>query len=482
MLISRNFEENLAETVFVQAWKGHKILKLLLFDTLNGLYYIYNPFIKELSTFDMSSLIDFSAFNKDRLRNIHRYPLYVNIFKNFVYCKVTEDLKFGLICGELIESIGKSLNATVKYVEPETGRDFGAIVNGKTSGGIREIEEQRVDISTTMRGLAFFNNATQMLYLTSITEMKMSFIVPNEYYRPEIKIFPHEFFDKLTCALIGASFVTILLFTYILIYFNSKASPKIGFKTLFFTYFAIAVNSTVHNLPKNNIFRKMAATVFLVFLILNSSYQGLIITALNVNKGRNLQTMNEILINNLTIFIPINLERLIHEYSVLPKETVARRLYDKAIISEINTLPKVQFVAEKRDAAILVPTFYFPAFKNAHLNPYSGTSYLHELPECAYQYHMSAVTQRNSPYIERFNDIILRLVAAGLINHQKDVGKGELDLAYIRLVKAKLLQEKKIRLISMDELWFLFMCYGIMLCFAAAVLFIEVIANFLLKF
>lgn len=483
MLVAKNVEKETAEGVFAEAWKPHKMLRMVIIDTENRCYYLYNPFINETSRYDISTEIDFAAHHWARLRNLNGYPLKINIFTNFVYCKVSDDLtKFSLICGEIAYSIGAYMNATLVYVEPAEGRDFGAIGNGRLSGGIKEVEEQRVDISVTIRGVAFFYNATQLLMLPTITIMKCSFIVPNEFYPPEIKILPYEFFDKVTVILIGVSFTVLLFMTFILIYFHAESFPKLGLKRLFFTYFAIAVNSTVSDMPTNHIFRVMVSSVFFVFLIINSTYQGLIITALNLSKASNLQTIAELLDHNFTIFIPINIERLIHEYSVFPLNSVPRRMYDKAEYPQhIDSRPEAAIAATKRNAAVLAPHFYFHAYMTSHLNPHTGISKLYELPEVPYSYHMSGVTQRNSPYIEVFTNVLLRLAAAGLINHQIDVGKYDLDMAYIGLAKNKLLQEKTIKLISMNELWMLFMGYGIMISCSIVVFLVEVVVHFMLK-
>lgn len=479
MFIFKDVEKDLVEMVFAQAWKSHKMLRLIMIDTVKRCYYLYSPFKNETSTFDITTLIDFTAHHTARLKNLHKYPLRINIFTNFVYCKVSDDLtKFSLICGEIASSIEKYMNATMVYVEPADGRDFGAIGNGRMSGGIKEVEEQRVDISVTIRGVAFFYNTTQLMMLPTITIMKCSFVVPNEFYPPEIKILPYEFFDKFTVMLIGISFAILLFLTYILMYLSTDSASKLGLKQLFFTYFAIAVNSTVSDMPNNHVFRTMVASVFFVFLIINSTYQGLIITALNLSKGQNLQTIAELLDHNLTIFIPINLERLIHEYHVFPLTSVPRRLYDKAIITQkVDSRPQADIVASKRNAAVLVPHFYFHAYMTSHLDQNTGKSFLYELPEVPYQYHMSAVTQRNSPYIEPFGNVLLRLADSGLINHQINVGKSELNMAYLELAKKKLLQETKIRLISMNELLVLFMGYGIMLGFSIFVFFIELMVQ-----
>lgn len=215
MFISCDFDQNLVEAVFIEAWKSYKMLKLILIDTYKELYYIYNPFVNTITALQISSPMDFSTYHKDRLRNLHRYPLRVNIFDAFMYCKVTDNLTLGLICAEIMHSIGKYMNATMVYVEPVAGRDFGAMGKGKLSGGIKEIEEQRVDISVTLRAIAVFYNATQMLMLRPVTNLKSCFVIPNEFYPPIIKIFPNEFFDKLTCVLIAVSFMTVFLLTYV---------------------------------------------------------------------------------------------------------------------------------------------------------------------------------------------------------------------------------------------------------------------------
>lgn len=478
MFVSRDFDEDLAEAVFVEAWKPNKILRLILVDTVKENIYIYNPFNKTMTSLNISSPINFFAYERRRLRNLHQYPLRVNIFPNFLYCKVTDNLTLALACAEVMNSIGQYLNATMVYIEPLSGRDFGAIGNGRLSGGLKEIEEQRVDISVTLRGIAFFYNATQLLMLNPVSDLKLCFVIPNEFYPPEIKIFPNEFFDRLTCLLLVISFMTIILLTYLLMYLNnSSSSSKIEMQLLFFIYFAIAVNSTVQNLPKSHIFRSIAATVFLVFIIINSSYQGLIITALNLGHGHNLKTMEELLTTNLTIFIPINTERLIHEFSFLPKDSVPRRVYDKAINSEIDSRPEAKRVAERRDAAVLIPHFYFKNYETNHLDPTTGKSYINLLQDCPYKYHISSTALRNSPYIEIFNDVLARLAEGGLFIHQFEVAKAELDLTYIRLAKKKMLKERKIRLISMEELWFLFFYYGMLLVVASLLLCVELIVK-----
>lgn len=482
MFVSKNVDEVLAETVFTKAFKMHKILRLILIDTVNGCYYLYNPFKKLIITFDVSKPIDFVAFNRNRVLNLHQFKLLFNAFPSPSYCKISKDrTKFSWMCNEILRTFQKFMNISTEYVEPLSGWNYGSdLLNGSYTGGIRELEEQRVNFSTTIRGFAFLVNATQLMMLVPTISLRFCFVVPNDFYQPPVKIFQFEFFDALTCMFIGICFAMIVIFTYVLMYFTTK--DEVGLEKLFFIFYAMSVNISVVNLPKSSIFRTMAALVLIVFLILNSSYQGLIITALNINKGRNLQTMEELLTNNFTIFIPLNLDRFIIGLRSSPKGSINRRVYEKGIPSPIESRPEAKRVAEKRDAAVLIPDFYFETYKTEHLNPKTGRSLVHMLADCPSKYYLGPATQRNSPFTERYNEILLRLNEAGYTDYQIEAARADIGLAYIRQAKSGNLEELTVKMISMEELWFLFMIYGFMIASSAVVLFIEMIFDWLLPF
>lgn len=475
-LIIEKTDQDSIEEILRRAWIEFKMLNIMIINVSGEIGVIYNPFINRIKLFNLHEEIDFEEFAKERMSNLYGYPLRINVFDVMMLCRVIEKKKYELACSEILYTIKRLMNMTLEYVEPNDGEEFGYIhSNGTYMGSLGEVEYERVDISVVLRSIAEYKEALNLYFLTPVIIVKFCFVVPNNFYPLTFEVFPHKFVDNITLVLVIFSMFMLILVTYVI---DTLTKSRTSIIKIALSYFSLYNNVSIVSTPTKLYSRLLCGTMLIFTIIMSNSYQGSIIRQLNtMGSAANIETIEQLLASDLIIRVPSGPDKYIRDFQSFPKESRQKRLIDKQIVTETSSAIQIKYAAYDRKAAIMCPNFFIEIYETIFLSNVTGESLINYVPECVFEYYMSVMVPKSSPFINHFNRIIQLVIEAGLIEYQYDRGKAESKLAYTRQVKEGIFFEKTERLLSMKELQTLFTYYCIWLGIAFIVLIIEIIVS-----
>lgn len=88
--------------------------------------------------------------------------------------------------------------------------------------------------------------------------------------------------------------------------------------------------------------------------------------------------------------------------------------------------------------AYLWSDFYVDNYLNQFYDADTGENMLEHIPEIVYEFYISLMAPKSSPFIEKFNDVLLQFVETGLGNYHVSRAKADADMIWIwRILNGK---------------------------------------------
>jgi hypothetical protein len=156
----------------------------------------YNPFINNgdyhtINVTLQSDLSEIKSYQRNRIRNLHKYPIRIYIFESPMTVKKvivgkTSKVIFTYVDGELASLLAEKMNFTSIFVVSEIEKSHNGFMleNGSFSGGIGAIENDRADLVINPRLISDLNT-TRATYLQPITTESFNFVI-QRLKRPRI--------------------------------------------------------------------------------------------------------------------------------------------------------------------------------------------------------------------------------------------------------------------------------------------------------
>lgn len=121
--------------------------------------------------------------------------------------------------------------------------------------------------------------------------------------------------------------------------------------------------------------------------------------------------------------------------------------------------------------AYLWSDLYVDNYLNQFYDPYTGENLLEQVPEIAYEFYISLMAPKNSPFIEKFNKILLEYVETGIIDYHTKRAEADNDMIWIQRTLKGETPKTEAKAIRFSEIMPVFVIY-IYFISASGVLFV----------
>lgn len=451
-----------------QAIEGHveKRVSLCMFNPFSGNGDLRTPQFHRIhfSPFSfLNQLNEIKYFMMMRIDNLHKYPLKIYIFQfpmvsSPVYDDDKKIIKYDYIDGAITEILSEHLNFTPIYINrSDDGFTFGNIYpNGTFTGSLAALEYEKVDFVANSRLISNYKT-NKAVFLQAIMVSKYRFIIQKRVKRRYMMLFPASQYDTPTWV-IAMSLSAILPFIF---HFVKIVEAKILNKTkhLSFTDSYLHVVALHYNISvKHSKFssaRILAITIVFYALIATSIFTGTIIKNMNTSQTiGTIKTIQELLDLNYKLVIT-------HTLTAILKEQSGNQLREKLgsiarTNSGVGTNEGLELLLGNKDVAFLWSDLYTGNYLNRFYDEISGDNKLEIIPQTAFEFYTASMAPKTSPFIEKFNEIILRFVEAGLRHYHTGLAILDNDKIWYHRLRRGLTPKPMSKSLSLQDLMSLF--------------------------
>jgi hypothetical protein len=400
--------------------------------TTRGKIYVLNGSVSEV----LSSI----SFPTYKLRNFHRYPLRVTMFRRFptalptmqcypddTNCAVTYTGTDAFV----LYSLARYLNFTPVIRQPSDGQEYGyATKNGTLLGAIGDVVYERTDIS--MNGIFIKPyGSDKILFTHNAYSDQVCIIVPKAKRMPKWLTLFGPLDSAVALSVLGL--YTINVCFYFLIKqtrryyeFNSLES-NISWSIILTEMFRPFVSLPLTRIPIISSQRIFLGSCLIFGLVLTSSMKGMLVTGMTKPYYYpDINTLEELYTSDLTIYT--DSPNLIDTFGT-PQVNGTFRFdinpimdgLSRRVQTVVSTVDFWGVIATERNAAAMArKSDYQYGVPLGKYQTSDGSPLLHVVRECPRHYLLGYLVPRGSPYLSYINDGIARLVEAGIMEHWKE--------------------------------------------------------------
>lgn len=196
---------------------------------------------------------------------------------------------------------------------------------------------------------------------------------------------------------------------------------------------------------------------------------------LNTNVGlRQIKSIDELIKTNLIIKIPYPMAMLfegdfrntstshIFLNKIVEKSRDLERKGDRMAFIDVENMDEM---IKSRKYAMLYLDYIIDYLEKRHFDE-NGNNILTHIEDSPYEYYYATSVPKTSPFVTRFNEIIMRIFEAGISKYQMMMAMTNNDLMYIRRVKAGQVANDDVKSISIKQISSVFYIYlyGVSAC------------------
>lgn len=460
--------------------------------------YAYNPYaaIKE----DEFLSISFSIFNveeglqqmKDfirlRLQNLQGFNLPVSIFEYPMLSKSEYDdqgkfTHFSYIEGDILQTLAKIMNFNPKYLKTSAGNTHGyQLENGTFIGDLAEVEYGRAELVANTRFISDAYNTSSSVFLKPIDMLKLQFIIPNRETKKFIILSVYSVFDNLSIILsltVMAIFPIVHLF---ISYFEQRMRSK-NVETVSLARSSLYTFAVVHNVsmnqPKLFSTRLIVSMILFYNIIMVSLYQSSILKNLNTNQeiGK-IKIIEQLVDEGYQIKMPGYISAL---FKSRGKDKVSWMMkvtgQDKSMVTTMS-YNLTEIIKPGQKIAFLWSGQYQGNYLDRFFDIRTGKNSFESVPDVPFEFYISLMAPKTSPFIERFNNILSRYVEGGLAI--RNVKLAEIDNDKIMIDRIKRGNLPKItKSITMNDISNVFELFCFMISASLILLVLEIVSHYL---
>lgn len=389
----------------------------------NGSLCLYNPFTTlndklKCTTFTAESINrDLQWINdvaESRIANLYKFPLKVDIFpfpmvSKPVYGVNNTILKFSYMDGAALDIIADTINFTPVFLKT-SANSTTAYHNGTFIGSFAALELGGVDFVANPRMIENYPTS-KGVFMQATSSSKYNFIIKRRERTRHMMITLMGLYDWPTKILTVLLFVAFPLIVWLAAKFEIKNKGSSLIQS--FMYVISLQNNMTVVLPQKRSSRIITMTIVFYALIITSLMQGTLVEKLNSSETSGaIKTIEELLDQNYKLVIT-------HAITRIMSKQKGDRLRDRlSVIAKTNQattqVEGMKMLLEKENIAFLWTGMHCGNYLNRYFDPNSGENLLEVVPETAFEFYVATMSPKASPFIDRINDISLRIVESGL--------------------------------------------------------------------
>jgi hypothetical protein len=443
---------------------------LCLYNPFAGSSEVRSPEFKCLE-FNSSNIneksIEMENFQQERIENLHQFPLNVNIFEYEMKSVAVKDKEGKLSLytypdGELLNSIAKVMNFKVNYASPIYGPKYGyQIANGTFTGGLAASEYGQVDLVANPKLIADYNT-TNSIFLQPVAMTKLYFIIQKRATSRKLIVTVFTELDYTSKVFAFSTIITFLVVYFILNRMENQIFTKVvkfdPEKDILYIFALIHNVSMKH--PKLPATRTVVMPVLIFSLLLTALFQGIIVKNLNTDvKIGKITKINQLLEQNFEMKMQTVLSYAFQGYG------------DDKITKHLNEISKdreevamqyheaLKIMQNDSKFAYLWTDSYIGTFLDKFYDNKTGKNYLEVVPESAFEFYIAMMVPKNSPFFDRFNQIINIYVQTGLYQYHTQKASDDNQKIWIHRVKNGQVPNREKQALKLDELQDVFKLY-----------------------
>jgi len=496
-LVNGSYEK--AEKVLRDGYNNHKMLNIaILMAFYNHIitFCLYNPYAgddkvrrPEFKSWNVTRsnyeevLKPIEDFIENRVRNLQKYPLKVAIFTNAMHVWPIADgngaiTRYKYPDGDLIHLLSQKMNFTPIYSHPGGEKLQGfQLPNGSFTGSLGMIESGEADYSANSLLISSSYNTSNVLFINSMEMEQFVFVIKKRQPSIAFRILLFSQFDKLTQGIFIAMIVLFpIIYTTIIKMESKMLKVEDNSELIKNIFYMIALQLNISMRHQSLLAsRFLIAAILFLTLIMNSIFQGTIVSSLsNFQDEVIIKTMEE-LINEDYKFVTLYSTKAVldglggnlnEHFSDSDSVTGNSRIgYER-----IQNNPKLAFLHSKAKVENII--------MQAHDNK-TNDRIFQEVPEVVFEFFVSPIVPKSSPFIEQFKEFIMRYKEFGLRNYQASKADYDKDKFWIhKLLKLKSTKQKD-KTIELEDLKKIMRLYCVLNGFAFLAFIVEWITKIL---
>lgn len=377
---------------------------------------------KNVTETDIKNYLE--KFNR-RTTNLRQYEMLVDIFPRSMYAEPIYN-RFGKVSyyrfleGDIIDILSRIMNFKIVYSIMNTAKMPGiTLPNGTAIHGLGLIEYEKVNYSATTRILKEqgLNNTA---YLYPVELFDVYYVVPKLYPIKIISLSGWGLFDLTTIVMIWVTVFCCIVVRYIINQIESEQSNchDVGRLAQQVIGFQNGISQSIAAITSNSD-RLIIISCLLLYLVVGTSYQGLILAQLQEKDASQLNTLKQVLESGLDLSTVIEASDIFKPVDGRTELSVRNKMYYKQMADfEKNDRRMVMFPCKEWQAghqvAILMREKTAQFVIGTCYDDTPEKDFLHMVPEKGATFQSSQAVPKSSPFIQEFNMNILYIFQAGL--------------------------------------------------------------------
>lgn len=218
---------------------------------------------------------------------------------------------------------------------------------------------------------------------------------------------------------------------------------------------------------------RLVIATFLFYVLIGSTlYQGLLIKNLNASEKLGaITTIRELLNLNYKLVVTpsmITVFLLQKEFDKERGDVHYRALKYK---EGVSTEEGLKDLLANKDVGFLWAGRYTGSYLNRFYDPITGENLLEVIPRSLFEFYVASMAPKASPFIDKFNDIILRIIESGLHVHQMNQAYMDNDKIWYQRLRNGLTPKPPSLSLTMRDTLNIFKMYMLLItsCFLAFV-------------
>lgn len=352
------------------------------------------------------------------------------------------------------------------------------------------IEYERADFAANARLVSKYNT-TNALSLFPTSPTKLKFTIPSKNWDEiNILISFYNFLDFSLKIIVLVLFLGLPFFVFVLNVFGDKRNFSLNSLILSYLNFFGLINFQSIKIPKFWPSRYVIGATLIVWLVLGNTFSGKMIEFLNTDLGlKDIKSIEDLTKSKLIVKVPYPMAILFEEN--FENASKSHKFLNK-VVEQSGALEKLgdpmAFIDDKNMDEMIKSRKYAMLYLENLIDHIEkkffddkGNNLLTHIEESPYEYYYASSVPKTSPFVSRFNEILMRTFETGISKYQMMLAMIENDLIYIRRIKEVQVPNNELKSISMSQMKAIFVIYLIAMGCCVGVFISEIVVDRIVK-